>query len=72
VTFHEAKGYLGFKESQGWSRLAAQRTAPLALLWFASEGHGPVAFPCRPWYLQKREVNFADMLRTLRRQGLGW
>lgn len=57
VTFHEAKGYLGFEEPQGWSRQAVERTAPLALLlysvvvlWFAQEGHVHVQFPCRPWY----------------------
>lgn len=77
VTFHEAKGYLGFEEPQGWSRKAVERTAPLALLlyslvvlWFAEQGHLQVQFPCRPWYRQKRSVSFADMLRTLRRLGL--
>ena len=77
VAFHEAKGYLGFEEPQGWSRKAVERTAPLAMLlyslvvlWFAQEGHQHVQFPCRPWYRQKRTVSFADMLRTLRRLGL--
>lgn len=37
------------------------------VLWFAREGHEQVAFPYRPWYPQKREVSFADMLR---RRGL--
>jgi hypothetical protein len=77
VAFHEAKGYLGFEEPQGWTRRAVERTAPMALLlyslvvlWFAQEGHRHVQFPCRPWYRKKSAVSFADMLRTLRRLGL--
>lgn len=75
VTFHDAKGYLGFEEPQGWSRKAVERTAPMAMLfyslivlWFARSGHKQVWFPPRPWYRQKAGICFADMVRTLRRQ----
>lgn len=71
------KGYLGFEEPQGWSRMAVLRTAPVALLlyslivlWFARVGH-PLYRPlARPWYLKKTHASFADMLRTLRRESL--
>ena len=75
VTFHDAKGYLGFEEPQGWSRKAVERTAPMAMLfyslivlWFARAGHEHVWFPPRPWYRQKAGIGFADIMRTLRRQ----
>jgi hypothetical protein len=77
VTIHDSKGYLGFEEPQGWTRRAVERTAPMAMLlyslivlWFATHGHRHVRFPYRPWYRQKREPSFADMLTTLRRQCL--
>lgn len=73
VTNHDAKGQLGFEEPQGWSRRAAERTAPVAMLlyslivvWFAREGHRHYAPPVRPWYPGKAEASFADMLATLR------
>ena len=74
VAIHDAKQYLGFEEPQGWTRRAVERTAPVAMLlyslivlWFAREGHRQVSFPNRPWYRQKREASFADMLAALRR-----
>jgi hypothetical protein len=77
VAIHEAKGHLGFEEPQGWTRRAVERTAPTAMLlyglvvvWFLREGHHGVSFPRRPWYRQKRDPSFADMLTTLRRQCL--
>jgi hypothetical protein len=73
VTNHDAKGQLGFEEPQGWTRLAAQRTAPVAMLlyslvvlWFSREGHGHYQPLHRPWYLGKTQASFADMLTTLR------
>jgi hypothetical protein len=73
VSYHDAKGQLGFEEPQGWSRQAVQRTAPVAmllyslvLLWFAREGHRHYQPPVRPWYVGKKEASFADMLATLR------
>jgi hypothetical protein len=71
------KGYLGFEEPQGWSRLAVLRTAPIALLlyslivfWFARVGHTLYRPLVRPWYPKKARPSFADMLRTLRRESL--
>jgi len=77
VAIQEAKGRLGFEEPQGWTRRAVERTAPMAMLlyalivlWFAVEGHRHCHFPHRPWYRQKHDPSFADMLTTLRRQCL--
>ena len=74
VTFHDTKQHLGFEQPQGWTRRAAQRTAPLALLvyslivlWFAKVGHRLYQPPNRPWYQNKPHASFADMLMTLRR-----
>jgi hypothetical protein len=71
------KGDLGFEEPQGWSRLAVLRTAPIAMLlyslivlWFARVGHTLYRPLVRPWYRQKTQPSFADMLRTLRRESL--
>ncbi|HYO69860.1 MAG TPA: transposase [Archangium sp.] len=71
--FQGSKSHLGFEEPQGWSRLAARRTAPMAMLlysltvlWFAKEGHTHYEPPFRPWYRHKVRPSFADMLTTLR------
>ena len=77
LTFHDSKQHLGFGEPQGWSRKAAERTAPMAMLlyslvvlWFAHEGHrGYQPLHC-PWYTSKTEPSFADMLITLKRLSL--
>jgi hypothetical protein len=77
VANHDAKGHLGFEEPQGWTRRAAERTAPVAMLlyslvvlWFARDGHRHYAPPARPWYPHKPAgpagASFADMLATLR------
>ena len=77
VTNHDAKGQLGFEEPQGWTRPAAQRTAPVAMLlyslvvlWFSNVGHRHYAPPRRPWYPGKKAASFADMLATLRCQSI--
>lgn len=77
VAFHDSKQHLGFEEPQGWSRLAAQRTAPMAMLlyslivlWFTTEGHRHYVPLDRPWYHQDHAPSFADMLATLRRQSI--
>lgn len=77
VAFHDSKQHLGFEQPQGWSRKAAERTAPLAMLlyslvvlWFAGEGHRAYQPLECPWYMSKTEPSFADMLATLRRQSL--
>lgn len=74
-TIRDSKQHLGFEEPQGYSRPAAQRTAPIAMLlyslvvhWFACYGHLHYTAPTRPWYRQKKHASFADMLLTLRRE----
>jgi len=73
VTFHDSKQHLGFEEPQGWTRRAAERTAPVAMLlyslvvlWFAREGHRRWRPLDCPWYASKIHPSFADMLATLR------
>ena len=77
VANHDAKGQLGFEQPQGWTRPAAERTAPVAMLlyslvvlWFAAGGHRHYAPPARPWYAGKAAPSFADMLATLRCQSV--
>jgi hypothetical protein len=74
-TIRDSKQHLGFEEPQGHSRAAVQRTAPIGMLlyglivhWFASEGHRRYRALNRPWYTQKSQASFADMLLTLRRE----
>lgn len=75
VTFENSKQLLGLEDPANRLPRAVERTAPLALflyslsvLWFHLEGHQHVQFPYRPWYRQKREPSFADILTTLRRR----
>src|ERR1041384_5786579 len=75
VTFENSKQLLGLEDPANRTELAVRRTAPMALvlyslsvLWFHWVGHGQVEFPHRPWYRQKAEPSFADILSTLRRQ----
>jgi hypothetical protein len=77
VTNHDAKGQLGFEQPQGWTRQAVRRTAPVAMLlyslvvlWFSRKGHLHYQPPMRPWYRQKVDASFADMLATLRAQSV--
>lgn len=76
VTFHEAKGKLGFEDPQNRTERAVERTAPMALLahtlivlWYAQTGHRcrSARQPTMPWYVAKTGVTFSDMLATLRR-----
>jgi len=76
VTFHDSKQHLGFEEPQGWTRLAVERTAPLAMLlyslivnWFAVEGHRHYRPQVASW-TRKQQASFADMLATLKRETL--
>ena len=73
VTFENCKQLLGFEEPANRTQRAVQRTAPMALIlyslivvWFHQHGHKQVKFPDRPWYPNKTEPSFADMLTTLR------
>ncbi len=73
VAFHDAKQSMGFEQPQGWTRRAVERTAPTAMLlyslivrWHSLEGHRHWKPLLRPWYPQKHEPSFHDMLATLR------
>jgi hypothetical protein len=77
VTYHEAKGQLGFEQPQGWTKWAVRRTAPMAMLlyslivlWFSREGHRYYEPLTRPWYIGKSQASFADMIATLRCQSV--
>ena len=74
VTFENSKQLLGLQDPANRKPLAVERTAPMALVlyslivvWFHRLGHLVVRFPDRPWYPQKEESSFADMLSALRR-----
>jgi len=75
VTFRDVKQYLGFEDSPSRTENAVTRTAPLALflyglvvLWFAKHGEAYERYSrfFTPWYGQKQEPSFLDMLRALR------
>jgi SRSO17 transposase len=77
VAFHDSKTHLGFEQPQGWTRRAAERTAPIAMLlyslvvkWFVSEGYRHYRPLPSSWYADKPHASFADMLATLRRRSL--
>jgi hypothetical protein len=76
VTFHEAKGKLGFEDPQNRTESAVERTAPMALwlysltvIWYLRSGqHSRAArLPAMPWYQSQAGPAFSDMLATLRR-----
>jgi len=76
VCFRDLKQSLGFADSSARTRNAVERTAPfvgycytLLVLWFARFAYPTKAavIPVRPWYLHKRGVSFADILRTAQR-----
>ena len=79
VTFWLLKSWLGFEEPQNQTATAVRRTAPFAglvfalvVLWYAAElqaGHA-ATWLARPWYRRKAAPSFADVLTTLRQQGL--
>lgn len=74
VLFFNAKQFMGLEDPANRLEHAVQRTAPFGLvmysvtvLWFHQEGHPHVRYPERPWYRDKHEPSFSDMLSTLRR-----
>jgi hypothetical protein len=76
-TIRASKSELGMREPPGWSKQAVERTAPLALLlyslivlWFEQAGAALYQPPHSPWYTQKQQPSFTDMLRTLKAQSL--
>lgn len=79
VTFWLLKGWLGFEDPQNQTERAVRRTAPFAglvfaliVLWYAAELQAGRAatWLARPWYRRKAAPSFADVLATLRQQGL--
>jgi hypothetical protein len=73
-TFEYCKQFLGLEDPANRLPKAVQRTAPMVMfiytivvVWFHQTGHQDLQFPCRPWYPQKEQPSFADMLTTLRR-----
>ena len=73
-TFEYCKQFLGLEDPANRLPKAVERTAPMAMfiysivvVWFHQTGHQFVRFPFRPWYPQKEETSFADVLTTLRR-----
>jgi DDE superfamily endonuclease len=77
VTFHEAKGRLGFEEPQNRTERAVERTAPMSLwvytltvTWFITTATALKTarlLPQLPWYVKKVPA-FSDMLAALRRE----
>jgi len=79
VAFAEAKGQLGVGEARSRVAAAVERTVPfgficraLVVVWYALNGDARADVERRlliaPWYRQKREPAFADMLAALRRE----
>jgi len=79
VAFRDAKQTTGVGEARNRTALAVERTVPFGLLvqslvtiWYANAGHTTAVVAARrrlaPWYDQKTEPSWLDMLVTLRRQ----
>jgi len=74
VAYADSKGLLGFHDPEVWCANSVQRAHPmswyvgsLVILWYALFGRDePTPQRHRPWYTQKPEVTFADMLATCR------
>jgi DDE superfamily endonuclease len=76
VTIEEAKGKLGLEQPQTQAEQSVERNAPMALwtyslivLWYLDTGQfrKEAVRPRMPWYPDKEEPTFSDMLATLRR-----
>jgi hypothetical protein len=70
-----AKQMMGLEDPSNRTPQAVERTAPVGLVlygltrvWFHQDGHKSVSFPDRPWYPDKEEPSYADILTTLRRE----
>ena len=79
VAFRDAKQLLGLEEPQNRVQKAVERTAPLAIyiynlvvIWYVHHGVFDLAAykEKRPWYRQKKNPSFADMLTSLREQSI--
>lgn len=76
VCFRDLKQLFGFADSSARTRNAVERTAPfvgycctLLVLWFVQSAYPSRAtvIPTRPWYIHKRGLSAADILRTAQR-----
>jgi hypothetical protein len=74
VAYAEGKGLLGFHDPEVWCAHSVERAHPmswfvgsLVVLWYALFGHEEwMPQRHRPWYTDKPEVTFADMLAACR------
>lgn len=74
VWHRDSKQDFGFADSPAWSEQAVRRTAPwagllssLVVVWFHRiHGHIDVPLPERPWYTRKKDLSYADLVRTAR------
>ena len=74
VAFCDGKQMLGFHDPQVWCAKSVERAAPMSwfigsfvVLWYVIAGHeGEQAQRHRPWYHNKPEPTFADMLGACR------
>ena len=76
VCFRDLKQLLGFADSSARKRAAVERTAPFVgyiyttlVIWFAERIHATelAVPPIRPWYMHKKGLCFADVLRAAQR-----
>ena len=78
VSYNDSRNVLGAGEARNRSRKAVERTVPFALLvhtlivcWYARHGYDPAGIDARraeqPWYTEKAEPAFEDMVVKLRR-----
>jgi hypothetical protein len=75
VMHYNAKQMMGLEDPANRTARAVQRTAPvglalygLTLIWFHDGGHRSLSYPDRPWYPDKEEPSYADILASLRRE----
>jgi hypothetical protein len=78
VSYSDSRNVLGAGEARNRSRQAVERTVPFALLvhtlivcWYTRHGYDPADIDARraeqPWYTEKAEPAFEDMVIKLRR-----
>jgi hypothetical protein len=75
VMHYNAKQMMGLEDPANRTAQAVQRTAPvglalygLTLIWFHDGGYRSLSYPDRPWYPDKVEPSYADILASLRRE----
>src|SRR4051812_23072693 len=75
VMHYNAKQMMGSEDPANRTAQAVRRTAPLGLalygltlIWFHDGGYRSLSYPDRPWYPEKEEPSYADILASLRRE----